>query len=150
MHKMFYASGFLYNSQTQQILLQLVDTTSEDSQLTLFSGKGDKKQDAIALFQQIIKAQFHITIPLKDIHPVYDYENKDLAGMQFVCYAEINEAVMKKLEKSTVTKLLPLKKLPKLKVTEQVRQDITVGQRVINLIERERQEEAPKVFNQQR
>jgi hypothetical protein len=30
--------------------------------------------------------------------------------------------------------------LPKLKLTEQIRQDITVGQRVINLLERERQE----------
>jgi hypothetical protein len=50
---------------------------------------------------------------------------------------------MKKLAKQQAGKWLPLKKLPKLKITEQVRQDITVGQRVINLIERERQEEAP-------
>ena len=139
MHKVFYASGFLYNSTSQKILLQL-GNDQEDAQLSLFTGKCQKEDDAPGVLQRIFEETLQVKIPRDKIHPIYDYAHHDHEVDHFICYAEVGDSVMKKLGENKAVKWIPLEKLHKLKITPQTKQDITVGQRVINLAERLRAE----------
>ena len=139
MHNAFYASGFLYHPPTQQILLQQPDES--DLTLCTFSGKNTHKETAEDAFRRIISVKLGISIPKKAIHRVYDYFNEEIGEHYYLLYAEINKPTLNfKLKDADTVGWFPLKQLPKLKLTEQIRQDITVGQRVINLLEREKQE----------
>lgn len=138
MHKDFYASGFLYHVPTQKILLQ--QTNKPDGIfLSLFGGKGRKGEDAPSVFQRIILEILELNIPLKSIHQIYDFP-REYGDNHFIQYAEIDDPIFNKVLKQKDTAVwFELKKLSKIKLTDQIRQDIIVGQRVINAIERSRQ-----------
>jgi ADP-ribose pyrophosphatase YjhB (NUDIX family) len=137
MHKAFYASGFLYHPPTQQILLQQPDTT--DVTLHTFGGKNTDEESAEDAFRRIISDKLGIDLPKKDIHLVYDYFNEELGEHYYLFYAETQKPTLDfKLDDNATVGWFPLKQLPRLKMTEQIRRDITVGQRVINLVEREK------------
>lgn len=138
MHKVFYASGFLYHPPTQQILLQQLDTT--DLTLYTFGGENTDRESAEDAFRRIISSKLGIDLPKKAIHHIYDYFNEELGEHYYLFYAEIQKPTMNfKLKENATVGWFPLKQLPRLKMTEQIRRDITVGQRVINLIEREKE-----------
>lgn len=139
MQKEFYASGFLYHPSTDQILLQEITNEKNETSLSLFTGKSKEGEDEKSLFQRIIKDTLGITVPLTAIHAIYDYEHDKFEGDNFISFAEIDDAQAKSISIKAV-QWCPLKKLPKLKIATQSRQDIIVGQRVINLMERERME----------
>jgi NADH pyrophosphatase NudC (nudix superfamily) len=138
MHTMRYVSGFLYHSPTQQILLQQTD----DSALsyTTFSGPINDSESVEDAFKRIIGEELHIKLPREAITQVYDYvvENDE---HYFILFAEIQDTqVGEKTGSGKQPAWVQMKQLNKLKVPKQIKQDIIVGQRVINLIERNRLE----------
>lgn len=138
MHKTFYASGFLYHAPTQQILLQITNS-SEVPTVTLFCGKAEKDETQTQVLKRILKEILHITVSESAIHPIYDYEHETEKIPQYLLYIEINDEVYEKLiKKEDSIRLVPLKQLTKQKLPEQIKQDIIVGQRVILLAEREK------------
>jgi len=143
MHKDFYASGFLYHLPTQQILLQHTASKPDGISLTLFSGKGRKGESAEVTFQRVLFELLQMAIPMKAIHQIYDYP-REYGNNHFIQYAEVvavpsNASFLKK----GLAGWYDLKKLSKIKLAEQIRQDIIVGQRVINAVERSRQPQIP-------
>lgn len=146
MHKTFYASGFLYHSPTQQILLQQ-PTSDSSNLLTLFTGKSKRGETQIETFQRAIVEILNVKLPLSAIHPIYDYPHAETKEQQYILYADVPTKVYEK--KMENTSWHQFKQLSKLKLAPLTKQDIIVGQRVINAAERERMEQADRAEEQQ-
>lgn len=138
MHKDFYASGFLYYPPTQQILLQQRPTTHSPSAWFLLGGKNLIEETSEVAFQRIVNRIIQVKLTLSAIHPVYMYFHEGMGKHHCILYAEV-----KKMGKQTDTKekkfgWFTRKQILKLDLDEQTRQDITVGQRVIDAEQRRR------------
>jgi hypothetical protein len=131
-HKPFYASGFLYHSPTQQILLQQFKNGNAVN-LVLFRGSSRNGETPQAVFQQCVEKALGAKIDASQIHPVYDYVHEQL-GEQFVFYVEVVDATPKEYKSKNKTEWLPFTKVPKRSMSEQTHHDIVVGERVIRSI----------------
>lgn len=131
MHKSFYASGFLYNLPSQQILLR------QDNILTsfwsLFGQKGQKYENPILVFQKAISQQLHIKLALKAIYPVYDYFKKGTEENCYVLYAQVDLTEREfHARKNSSTEWFTFKQITKLSFSDQIKRDLVVAERVIN------------------
>lgn len=138
MHKDFYASGFIYHLPTQQILLQ---QHSSSSFWLLFGGKNSSGESPTSTFCRVIQEQLQINITPKIVYPVYDYFNKAQGKHHYFFYIQLKNKKEFTPRKEYAIEWLTFKKLYKLALTEQTRQDITVGQRVINAVARDKESE---------
>ena len=134
MHNDFYASGFLFHYPTQQILLQKTITAQDQqSQWTLFVGKKEKEEKSSDTFHRVIVEQLKLNLPNASIFSVYDYIHEKTGHLHFVHYGQID-----KLREFVIPGALfswfTFKQITKLPMSQLTRQDITVGQRVINLV----------------
>lgn len=138
MHKDFYASGFLYHSHSQQILLQKLNSKTEDTKWSLFEKKNQDKENPEETFSNIIYSHLHLKLKPNSIYPIYNYtqshENKNI----YIYYGKIT-----KLEKLNSTSKVTFswftfKQIHKLNISEQTRQDIIIGQRVIDSASRKK------------
>jgi len=128
-HKPFYASGFLYHSPSQQILLQQT-TADSTSALTLFRAKSRKGETPQAVFQRSISETLGITLKENSILPVYDYIHATL-GEQYIFYVKITGSIESLLLKDKLSQWFLLAKLGKQNLTEQTKHDIIIAERVI-------------------
>mgnify|MGYP001613962723 CR=1 FL=1 len=128
-HKSFYASGFLYHSPSEQILLQQLQNGT-DITLVLFSGTSRKGNTPQAVFQRCVEKALGVTLDAASIHPVYDYIHHRL-GEQFIFYVEIGGSMPGAYPSKNKTDWVSLSKLSKCNMSEQTRHDITIGERVI-------------------
>lgn len=126
MHKPFYASGFLYHSPSQQILLQQLN--SDDLKLGLFSASCRNGNSPLNVFQDCVEKALDIAVPDSSIHPVYDYVLENL-GEQFIFFAEVVR--VGPIAPKNKTQWVLLSKLSKFRMSEQTRHDIIIGERVI-------------------
>ncbi len=129
MHKPFYASGFLYHSPSQQILLQQL-TNGDDMKLALFRGKSRNGKDPQMVFQQCVEEALGVRVPASSIHPVYDYIH-DKLGEHFIFYVEVADVTPKTYISKNKAEWFSLSKLSKHAMSEQTRHDIIIGERVI-------------------
>lgn len=136
MHKDFYASGFLYHSRTQQILLQK-DTDKENAPWRLVSGKSAKNETDSQTFKRLIETIYDLEVDLKSIFPAYNYFHDDLKKENFVYYAKINK-LTEFNSKKTEFRWFSFREVLKINLDEQTRHDITVIQRVIASSNRKR------------
>lgn len=133
MHQAYYASGFLYNPESEQILLQQHISSSLTSGWLLFENVYDENENAENVFTKTIQQILRIHIDL--IYPVYSYVN-DLSGKtQDVFYALCDNASFPS-RKEYHFQWFSFKEIAKLQLNEQVKHDITVGKRVIEAAER--------------
>jgi hypothetical protein len=132
MHKDFYASGFLYHPKSQQILLQQPNTADGGTEWSLFEGEGLDRETAAETFKRIVFSHLHLELQSKNIFPIYSYLHDDKGKNNFIHYA-----IVKKLEifpntKKTLFSWFTFKQIQKLHISNQIKQDIIVGQRVID------------------
>lgn len=131
MHKSFYASGFLYNLPTQQILLQ--QNNSLTNFWSLFGRKGRNNENPIRVFQKAISQQLRINLALEAIYPVYDYFKSGIGKTCYVFYAQVGLKEKDFLStKDFTAEWFTFKQTTKLSFSDQTKQDIIVAQRVIN------------------
>ncbi len=133
MQTSFYTSGFLYSLKTHQILL-LQSNQKEDVQ-TLWStlgGDSIKGEGAEISFQRIINKLLNINLKAKDIYPIYDYFHNTRNKLNYVFYAEIQDTKIFNNFKKGNLSWFSFSETVKLLFTSQTKQDILVGQRVIN------------------
>lgn len=136
MHKSFYASGFLYSLKTHRILL--LASTKNDDIVSLYStlgGESKEGEEAQVTFQRIVLETLDVDLKMKHIYPVYDYFHDTIDKVNYVFYAEVGKTLNfdpLNLDLSWVT----FQETPKLSFSTQTKQDVIVGQRVINLKER--------------
>jgi len=133
-HKSFYASGFLYHSPSQQILLHKPTT---DVAPILFRGSSRKGTNPQEIFQRCVEHALEVSIPAKSIHPVYDYVH-DRLGMQYIFYVEVTDKTPKTYSQKNKAEWFALSKLSKQTMSEQTRHDIIVGERVIRFVHEKR------------
>ncbi len=130
----FYASGFLYSLKTQQILLlQPSNLTSFWSTLGGESKKGEETQLA---FQRIIYKLLNFDLKNKHIFPVYDYFHNIYNKINYVFYAEVEKTNIYHVPKN-IFSWFTFHETLKLPFSTQTKQDLVVGERVINLKYRE-------------
>lgn len=129
----FYASGFLYNLRTHQILL--LESKQNKDIASLWSTMGGDSldgEDAQLAFQRIINKQLKIQLKTTDIYPIYDYFHATRNKLNYVFYAEIRDVrTFDKFKKGNLS-WFTFSETVKLLLTSQTKQDIVVGERVIN------------------
>ena len=134
MHKSFYASGFLYSLKTHQILL--LQSEQKDGIVSLWStlgGESKEGEEAQVTFQRIINELLNLDLKYKDIYPIYDYFHKTIDKVNYVFYAEVkNPPIFNSIRKNTLS-WVTFKEISKLLFSGQTKQDVIVGERVINL-----------------
>lgn len=132
MHKSFYASGFLYNLKTHQILLlHSVDDTN--SSYSMLGGESNDGEEAQITFQRVINELLNLNLKPKDIYPIYDYFHEIQGKINYVFYAEVKKTpVFKPVRKNTLS-WVTFNETLKLLFSDHTKQDIIVGERVINL-----------------
>ncbi|MBI2329787.1 hypothetical protein HYU94_00115 [Candidatus Daviesbacteria bacterium] len=123
MQTSFYASGFLYSPKTHQILLM----QSEQIWSTI-EGKCSKNENAETAFARIINELLSLNLKSKDIYPIYDYFHAEKNMNNFVFYAEVK----KPKEFDCPFSWIGFGETNKLSFTPHSKQDVIVGERVIN------------------
>lgn len=134
MHKSFYASGFLYSLKTHQILLfQSQQKDNITPSYSMLGGESNEGEDAPATFQRVINKSLNLNIKAKDIYPIYDYFHDILNKVNYVFYAEVKNPQKFSSLKKTAYFWVAFKETLKLLFSTHTKQDVIVGERVINL-----------------
>lgn len=131
MHKSFYASGFLYNLKTHQILL-LQNSTS----YSMLGGDSLEGEDAQSTFQRVISKVLNLNLKSKNIYPIYDYFHDTLDKINYVFYAEVKKPPVLHHSKKSTLSWVTFSETLKLLFSAHTKQDVIVGERVINLKQR--------------
>ncbi len=132
MHKIFYASGFIYHLPSQQILLQRPQPTT--SPWVLFEKEYTEHEQPEVIFKDSILKLLGIQIDT--IYPIYFYLNETTKNSHSLLYAT-TETFQEFLPKNNYTfRWFSFKEVLKIQATEQTKHDIVVGQRVIEAAER--------------
>lgn len=133
MHKSFYASGFLYSLKTHQILLlQSAQKANMASSWTTLGGESKKGEDAPATFQRIVHERLNVNLKTKHIYPIYDYFHDTLDKVNYVFYAEVKSPQVFNSFKKSNFSWVAFKETLKLLLPAHTKQDVIVGERVIN------------------
>lgn len=135
MHKNFYASGFLYHPPSQQILLQQKSPIANiSSSWLLFRSLYLGKDEPEVLFKDIILKLLDIEIGV--VYPIYSYFNDTTNEFQYFVYSQLRKFQNFSSKSGLTFTWFSFKEVLKLKITEQTKHDIIVGQRVIEAAER--------------
>lgn len=137
-HKSFYASGFLYNLKTQQILLlQSEKENTSDCNWSMLGGESKEgEEDAQLTFQRVVQERLNLSLKAKQIYPVYDYFHDQRDKINYVFYAEVNKTPNFAAQGGVLT-WVTFTEILKFPFTVHTKQDVIVGERVINLKQRQ-------------
>lgn len=134
MHKSFYASGFLYSLKTHQILL--LQSKQKDTTVSLWSmlgGESKEGENAKDTFQRIIHKKLSVDLKTKHIHPIYDYLHDAMNKINYVFYAEVKSPKKFNSHEESAFSWVTFSETVKLQFVARTKQDVIVGERVINL-----------------
>lgn len=130
----FYASGFLYSLKTHQILLlQSPKTDDVASCWSTLGGESKEGEEAQVTFQRVINELLKLNLKVKHIHPVYDYFHDGLDKINYVFYAEVKNPKKFSSLKTSTFSWVDFSETLKFLFSDHSKQDIIVGERVINL-----------------
>lgn len=139
MHKPFYASGFLYHTATQQILLQQSNLGNNSlSAWSMFGGISHEREEAETTFRRIIYEKMKIRLKPECLFPVYDYFNNARDFIHYVFYAEVEELYTFPPLQTGTFSWFTFKSTAKLSFIDRAKQDVIVSERVINAQARDR------------
>ncbi len=140
----FYTSGFIYSVKTHQILLpKFQQKDSTDFLWSTFVGESGDGEEAHVAFQRLISELLGLSLKAKNIYPIYDYFHDEKNKHNYIFYAEVkNPRVLNHL-KGDAFSWVGFEEIAKLKFSGRAKQDIIVGQRVINA--KWREDEAKKL-----
>ena len=98
----------------------------------MLGGDGKEGEEASTAFQRIINRSLNLNLKSKDIYPVYDYFHNTRNKPNYVFYGEVKSA--KKFEdlKRGSPLWISFGETIKLPCVLQTKQDIVIGERVIN------------------
>lgn len=132
MHKVFYASGFLYHPASERILLQQQNQKDATSVWSMLGSQNQGKETSAENFRRLVRTLLKIKLPLAAVRSVYNYHHPVLKKEHYVSYAEVKKLVKFPPKKDVVFAWFTIKEIGKLTLSVQTKQDIIVGQRVIN------------------
>lgn len=132
MHKLFYASGFIYHLPSQQILLQ--QSQSIPSPWVLFEKEHTENEQPKVIFEDAIGNFLDIT--LDTINPIYSYFDETTNKNISLLYATVRSLQDFPPKGGFSFRWFFFKEVLKIQATQQTKHDIVVGQRVIEAAER--------------
>lgn len=137
MHKDFYAGGFLFNPYSEKILLQQHTSDSQfSSPWSLFGTPCFEHDNPTEIFTKKI---FEVlNIKLKKVLSIYSYTNELVLKKQSIVYSEWEKLQDFPSKNGFSFTWFTFKDVVKLHMSEQMKHDIVVGQRVIDAATRER------------
>jgi len=127
-HNSYYASGFLFHSPSQQILL-LQPTHEEDAAWGIINVSHGSTDDPLKTFASYTSRL--LKTPRIDAQPVYSYVDKKSQSQHSIFFADV--ATRQNYPETTTFRYqwFELKDLRKLRMNDSIRHDIVVGTRVI-------------------
>lgn len=129
----FYASGFLYSLKTHRILLlQSKPNTDTPPLWSTLGGDSIEGESAETTFQRIVNKLLNLNLETKDIHSVYDYSLEARDKVNYVFYAEIKSSQDFDPFKEKTFSWVAFGETSKLPFSAHSKQDVIVGERVIN------------------
>lgn len=143
MNKSFYVSGFLFSPKTHQILLLKIQQKDGTDFLWSTMGGESSEEEAQVAFQKIISDLLDLNIKTKDIYPIYDYLHEARNKINYVFYAEVKNPKKLNSFKKDSFSWVYFDEISKLPFTPRTKQDVIVGERVINA--KWRADEAKKI-----
>lgn len=129
-NKQSFSIGFLYHADSARFLLQK-DHESGPSNWKLMGSKCLTKFSAQS-FKNLVQKQLNLEIQTLSIHHIYDYYQRDLGRDNFVSYAEVESLKDFPEILNQTFAWFTLKEISKLSLSQQTKQDLIVGQRVID------------------
>lgn len=133
MHFPFYASGFLYSPKTYQILLLQSKQKADIKPVwSMLGGESINEEEAQITFQRIVNKLLGLNLKPKDICPVYDYFHDVRNQVNYVFYAEVKNSPEFDPFEGDIFSWVALDETAKLSFTACTKQDVIVGERVIN------------------
>lgn len=147
MHKSYYASGFLYSPKTHRILL--LSSEQKDDLTSLWStigGESKEGEEAQTTFQRIIYKLLNLNLKVNHIYPIYDYFHNTRNKVNYVFYAEVGKPSTFNASRGLLS-WFTFHETLKLSFTSQTKQDIVVGERVINAKWRDDEAKREKVIS---
>jgi hypothetical protein len=129
MHKSFYASGFLYHSPSDQILLRRQSDSDKTSQWDLFRGTTKGLETTESSFRELISKLLHITI--HKVHTVYSYVDDETNTHHSIVYSRLDTLETFSDSLPFECRWFSFKDVTKLPIAKQTKHDIVIGQRVI-------------------
>lgn len=108
----------------------------------MLGGESNEGEEAEAAFARIVNKLLNISLKEKNIHPVYDYFHDEKDKINYVFYAEVKKPQEFDCLKDGSYCWVAFKETPKLPFTSHSKQDVIVGERVINA--KWREDEAKK------
>jgi len=103
------------------------------SSYSLLGGESKEGEDALTTFQRIILKLLKINLKTKHIYPVYDYFHDTLDKVNYVFYAEVKSPKTFNSFKKNTLSWVTFNETLKLLFSPHTKQDVIVGERVINL-----------------
>lgn len=132
MHKLYYASGFLYHPSTEQILLRQVTTEKAPSPTWhMVGGIALKNEAPLETFQRCIHDLIDVKLNAKRIFPIYDYFHNAHNTMHYVFYAEVKKLITFASDDKRGLTWVTFKQTTKLPFDTQTKQDVIIAERVI-------------------
>ena len=98
----------------------------------LVGKKQDKDVSGEETFKELFFEAINLKIKLTNINIIYSYFSKELNMENNVYYAEVSKLYKTSSSKDIIYSWFTLKKIQKINVSEQTKQDIIIGQRVID------------------
>lgn len=118
---------------------------SSDFLWSTIEGECSKDEEAQAAFQRIVSESLNLELKPKNIYPIYDYFHDGKDKINYVFYAEIKTPREFESFKGSAVSWVAFGEISKLLFTEHTKQDVIVGERVINA--KWREDEAGKTEN---
>jgi hypothetical protein len=130
MHKKFYASGFLFHTLSNQILLQQHTASDTISPWSFIGGISDGILEPESVFKAALYANLGLTLDV--VYPVYTYGVETAQIPQHIFYGELDQAQEFSPHQGFTFSWFTFKQILSLDASEQVKHDIIIGQRVID------------------
>jgi len=127
--KKFYASGFLYHPDSTKILLQQENANDPKSLWSLLGSKNIGSETSQENFVRNAKSFLHLDLLANAVYGVYDYFR---LGKNYVSYAIVKKLTDFPTIGKTVFAWFRIKEITKLALSDQTKQDLIVGQRIID------------------
>lgn len=148
MHKLFYASGFLYHTPTEQILLRQVSTDKAPSPTWhMVGGIASKEEESIDTFKRYIHDLIDVKLDAKRVFAVYDYFHNTHNTMHYVFYAEVKKLIAIPADDKRGLSWVTFKQTTKLPFDAQTKQDVIIAERVIKAQARSDAPPEPEVIH---
>jgi len=130
MHKKFYAGGFIFHPDSEQILLQQVTSDSQTSSpWSLFGTSFSDPEKSEEAFKDIISQT--LGLKLETVFPVYASVKDPTYDARYILFAEVDKLTEFPPKANLTFGWFSFKAILKLQISAQEKHDIVVGQRVI-------------------